>query len=88
MRGLGVDVMIGFRRLSYCYKLKKIYALCEIFMYTGLSLVPLLCHFILPLVALITPVLYPFAMVSAGVLPPAMASAGILFPAMASAGSW
>ena len=56
-----MDVAIGFWGCLCCYKLRKIYALCEKFMCTGLSPVPLPSHFILPPVALVTPVLSPFS---------------------------
>jgi len=48
---LGVDAAIGFWKLSYCYKLQKIYALCENSICTGLPPVPLPCLFILTPVA-------------------------------------
>ena len=45
-------------------------------MYTELPPVPSPYHFILTLVTLVSPVLYPFTMVSTGALSPTMAYTG------------
>ena len=74
-RGLDMDMAIGFWG-CLCCKLRKIYMLCEHFMYTILSPVLSPRHFALPLVTLVTPVLSPFTMASTRVLFPAMTSSG------------
>jgi len=74
--GFGCGCSDWVLRLSYSCKLKKIYILCENFMYTGLPSVPLPCHFVLTPAALVAPVFCPLAMVSAGVFSPAVASTG------------
>ena len=85
-RSWSTDVAIGFWGCLCCYKLKKIYVLYENFMYTGLPLVLSPCHFVLTSAALIAPVFYYFALVSARVLASTMRSASSWWVRFSSSG--